>query len=139
MTLNVLLVDDNASLRDCLDLWLTQEEAHVTAVKDGQEAIELLCEASAAFDVVISDVDMPRVNGWSLLAWVQQHDTRLPVVLMSGGQPSQFINTAKASGACGALPKPFEMGWLRALLIGLSVRSSQPRRENFYCPVIAAV
>ena len=66
--LNVLLVDDNEQMRELLTLLLSRECAHVTAVSDGQQAIERLSRTPYPFDLVISDVEMPHSTGWDLLA-----------------------------------------------------------------------
>ena len=70
MDLKVLLVDDDEQMRELLTILLCREHAHVTAVSDGQQAIERLSHARYPFDLVLSDVKMPKIDGWGLLAWV---------------------------------------------------------------------
>ena len=115
--LKVLLVDDNEQLRECMEHALLRDHADVTAVCDGQAAVDCLRrEEAEPFDVVLSDVDMPRLDGWGLLAWVRTHEAQLPVVLMSAGQTEGFVHAAKAGGARGALRKPFGLRSLYELL-----------------------
>ncbi len=135
MELRVLLVDDNDELRELFVHLLRREQTHVTAARDGQEAIDCLSQERRAFDLVISDVEMPRVDGWELLAWVREHETALPVALMSANTPRNFIHTAREAGACGAMSKPFEIKLFRGLLGSLFDHSGERRTHGFYCPL----
>ena len=136
--LKILVADDNEQVRELMTHMLSREHTQVTVVSNGQEAIERLCHAHYPFDLVISDVEMPNVDGWGLLAWVRKHDSTLPVVLMSAGLPTSFIRTARNAGACGAIPKPFRTGWLQELLSDLFEGPGQCRRQDFYTPLEAA-
>ena len=133
----ILLVDDSEQTRECLGHFLMMEQWEVVPVADGLEAIERLRQEGPSFALVISDVEMPRLDGWGLLAWVREHDAALPVVLMSGGVPERFVRTARRLGARGALPKPFEFKKLGALLESMFDLAGQPR-SGFYCSETSA-
>jgi DNA-binding NtrC family response regulator len=73
---------------------------------DGAEALELIRDGKADFDVVLSDIVMPRVNGVQLLQSLSALRPDLPVILMSGYGSAQLAERGIAS-PCGVLGKPF--------------------------------
>src|SRR4051794_37379526 len=78
----VLLVDDEASLRRVITRVLTKAGHHVLEASDGEQAAKIV--AAQSFDVIISDIAMPSMDGIALLKTVREHDLDVPVVLMSG-------------------------------------------------------
>ena len=136
--LKILIVDDNEQIRELMTHMLSREHTQVTVVSDGQEAIQRLCHAHYPFDLVISDVEMPNIDGWGLLAWIRENDATLPVVLMSAGLPTSFIKKAREAAACRAIAKPFRTGWLQELLSELFEVPGEYHRQDFYSPLKAA-
>ena len=109
----LLLVEDDDTLRSALTRVLSRR-FDVTATSDGASAAELL--VAKTFDVVLSDIGLPRTSGVDLLRLVRAYDLDVPVVLMTG-QPS--LETAIAAVDLGALTyiqKPFEQATLDAAL-----------------------
>ncbi len=131
--MKVLLADDSEITRDCLGHFLATEHLEVVVVRDGLEAIEQIGQHVHTFDLIISDVEMPRLDGWTLLAWVQEHEASLPVVLMSGMVPGTFLRLARERGARGALPKPFDLRRLRELIEAMFDFGGRPCLTEFYC------
>src|SRR5690348_9317802 len=90
-TPRLLLVEDDDSLR----VVLTRKLVHgfeVTAVADGPSAADLLVRRR--FDVVLSDIGLPRMSGVDLLRLVRTYDLDVPVILMTG---APTIETAAAA------------------------------------------
>ena len=83
---------------------------------------------------MISDVEMPRLDGWKLLDWVQEHEAALPVVLMSGMAPGALLRLAHDHGARGVLPKPFDLRKLRELLESMFNFAGKPNIVTFCNP-----
>ena len=131
--MKILLADDCASTRECLGHFLATEQLEVIVVRDGLEAIDQIGQHRHAFDLVISDVEMPRLDGWELLAWVQKHEADLPVVLMSAMLPRIFLPLARQCGARGALSKPFDFRKLRHLIETLFDLEGRACSKEFYC------
>ena len=78
-----------------------------------REALALV-EASS-FDLVISDVDMPEMDGFALMGEAHQRAPDLPFILMSGTPDPSLAERARAHGARACLPKPFSLDRLDAL------------------------
>src|SRR5947209_5677336 len=102
---HILLVEDDAAVRDAVAAALRDEGYDVRTAPDGQEAI-------AGFppdaDLVIADLIMPHVDGRSLLRWVIQNHPSTAVILMTGfGTIPQAVDAIKA-GATAYLTKPLD-------------------------------
>lgn len=114
MNPKVLLVEDDANLREALLDTLELNDIDVQASEDGKAAIAKLSEWPA--DLVVTDVNMPNMDGHQLLAWLRQHKPQLPVVLMTAyGNVTQAVQ-AMQDGAADYLAKPFEANKLIALV-----------------------
>jgi EAL domain-containing protein (putative c-di-GMP-specific phosphodiesterase class I)/ActR/RegA family two-component response regulator len=110
----ILLVDDDAEVLTVLQRALTNPSVRVTVASSGAAALALLSEAR--FDAVVSDIQMPGMNGMKLLHAVREHDLDLPVVLMTGHPELKTATAAVAYGAFQYLIKPVSIDRLRAVV-----------------------
>lgn len=106
MHLKILLVDDDATNLKNLAYFLRTEGYEVNAASNGSEAAQLL--QSDEFDLVLSDVIMPGVNGLELLERVRSLVPELPVLLMSGSANLDQNQILKC-GAADFIMKPLEL------------------------------
>ncbi len=113
----VLLVDDEPNLRKVLGALLRQEGYEVHAEADGQAALEKVRSVpSGTFDVVVSDLRMPRLDGMGLLQALGDEDADLPVVILTAhGTVDNAVEAVKL-GAFDYLEKPFERDQIRSVL-----------------------
>jgi DNA-binding NtrC family response regulator len=102
----VLVVDDEPMVRWFAARVLREEGFGVHEAGDGAEALELIGAGIADFEIVLSDIVMPRMNGVQLLQWLSTSHPDLPVILMSGYGTAQLAGLGIAS-PCGVLAKPF--------------------------------
>lgn len=100
----VLLVDDEETIRLMVSDALERAGYEVEAVGDGEEALERL--GRRAFDVVLSDISMPRMSGVEVLRRVRALDFDLPVILLTGQPRLETAIQAVESGALRYLEKP---------------------------------
>ncbi len=111
-TLPILIVEDDPDLREALSDTLALSRYRVLTAADGVQAVEVLQRHAAG--LVISDVQMPHMNGISLLHEIKVRWPHLPVLLMTAyGVISQAVE-AMREGACNYLVKPFEVSDLLA-------------------------
>jgi two-component system response regulator AtoC len=102
----VLVADDEASIRHVLSLVLTEHGYEVRAVSDGEEALREL--NARPYDVVISDVRMPKVDGMTLLRSAMEKWPELTFLVMSAyGSQDQALAAVQA-GAYDYVQKPFK-------------------------------
>lgn len=107
----VLLVDDQPELRRVFRRGLVASGFEVVEAGDGLVALELV--RSGDFEVVISDVCMPRLGGLELLVRLAQEAPLLPVVLVSGLSGFADAETARQYGAFDCLEKPLALALLK--------------------------
>jgi DNA-binding NtrC family response regulator len=107
----VLLVEDQPEVRRVVRRSLTKLGYAVVEAYNGRVAIELA--QVTAFDLVISDVRMPDMNGLELVEALSAHDPDLPVVLTSGSLHALGERDARALGVFAYLEKPVPLDKLR--------------------------
>ena len=114
---DILVVDDDALLRGMVAEWLTQVGYRVCEAQDGVAALALL--RGAPVRLLITDMQMPSLNGAEMLAIVSREFPTMPVIAMSGQFDSGFgftRETAIKQGATKVLAKPFSRDDLLALV-----------------------
>ncbi|MDQ2913652.1 MAG: response regulator [Chloroflexota bacterium] len=110
----VLFVDDEEQIRKLLSTWLTRQGYEVIVATDGWEALKAI--RAKAPDLVITDVNMPNMNGLELTRRLRaDHRTaRIPVIMLSARKQADDVLTGYAEGADEYIPKPVEMAVLSA-------------------------
>lgn len=104
--LKLLIVEDDASLRDALCLTLECDGHHAVGAADGPTALRLI--EKHEFNMVVSDLKMAPMTGLELLTEIRRLHPRLPVLLMTAFGDVDKAVTAMRAGACDFLMKPFE-------------------------------
>lgn len=129
---DVLVVEDDAGLREAISDMLALNKISYEAVENGQAAEEFLSQESAS--LVLSDVQMSPGNGYELLASIQKKQLNIPVILMTAyGSIPQAVDAIQA-GAADYLVKPFEvknlLNTLKQQMIQPGVSHEQPVAED---------
>ncbi|MGB7269859.1 MAG: response regulator [Albidovulum sp.] len=108
MSIKVLAVDDSRTIRDLLHLALTDAGYDVALAEDGQDALDRL--ETYGPDAIISDINMPRLDGFGLIEAVRQipRFRATPILVLSTENASELKARARAAGATGWIVKPFE-------------------------------
>lgn len=110
----ILIVDDNPSDRELLDVHLSREGYEIVTAEDGVAAFNLLEADPWSFDVVLLDRTMPRLGGLQLLQWMKSNaDLRsLPVILQTASDTRADLIEAMRAGAYYYLTKPHDVEML---------------------------
>lgn len=121
----VLVVEDDRSFSALLETHLTREHLEVVCAASGVAAWNLLHSDPVGFDVVLSDMRMPRLGGLDLLALLRA-ERDVPFVLMTAFVEPTVREAAEELGAVAVLSKPFELEALSELLLGVIAKHAAP-------------
>lgn len=125
-TARILVVDDDPTLLELLTDTLLAIGYEATPATDGIIALDML--ASQKFDLVITDIKMPRMDGLQLLKKIKRHYIGLPVLFITGVASQEVIGQAEVDGF---LAKPFRIAHIEELIEqALSAKDKKPARRK---------
>lgn len=120
----ILVADDEEPLRAIIKESLELFGYEVVAVENGRELLEQLDANPTGFDLIITDLQMPEVNGMQVLQEIKARHNSVPRILCSGALDSEVEQkVTELGGAC--LGKPFKLRELKAI-----VKEMIPEKEN---------
>jgi DNA-binding NtrC family response regulator len=111
---SILLVEDEPLLLHNLQILLQHEGYRVRAAGDSADAIRQI--EAHAFDLVITDLVMPGIDGFQVLDYVRLHCPHTVVVAVTGYISSETVAEALSRGADAYLPKPFDYHLLKTTI-----------------------
>ena len=105
----ILIVDDSIAVRRLLSRILTASGYQVVECRDGKEALEKLNQSLQQYDLVISDIEMPRMDGFALLKEIRADDRwcSLPTMMLTSRENELHRQKAASLGAVAYYTKPF--------------------------------
>jgi len=114
----VMVVDDSLTVRKITSRLLNREGYEVVLAKDGVDALEQLIEVMP--DVILSDIEMPRMDGFDLLHNIRSDERlkHLPVIMITSRTADKHRNYAAEIGADHYLGKPYDEELLLGLVAG---------------------
>ncbi|HYU31865.1 MAG TPA: response regulator [Thermoanaerobaculia bacterium] len=126
----ILVVDDEPAVLFALSEALVDKRRglHVVTAANGREAMELL--QTEKVHLVVSDLRMPDVDGFELLAHLRRAHPSLPVILMTALGPDETSARLGVEGALECLSKPFDVEVLRRKIADMLAQRIQGRVEN---------
>jgi DNA-binding NtrC family response regulator len=104
---SILIVDDEVDLRDILSMHFDAHGFRVATAGGGDEALALV--AASPFDIVLSDISMPKGDGMQLLKAIRERGAPRPLVMLMTGFAEVTVETAKQAGAVALVIKPFSL------------------------------
>jgi DNA-binding NtrC family response regulator len=127
-TRRVLIVDDEAEVRktltDVLRAMRYSDALAIEGVADGQQGLDAVVRQRP--DLVLLDLNMPKVGGLSLLKQIREVEPRLPVIVITATPDTKMSAEALRGGAVAYLPKPFDPRHVE-MLVATFLDSSKPR------------
>ena len=126
--MRILLVEDEAPLRETLAARLKREGYAVDAAQDGEEGLYMGREVP--FDVGIIDLGLPKMSGMELIKALRDEGKKFPVLILTARSSWQDKVTGLEAGADDYLVKPFEYPELAARLKALLRRATQAASET---------
>lgn len=104
--MNILLVEDHRLVADAMQIMLKQlgPDVRVTACYSTQHALSILDE-NAHYDLILSDLIMPGIDGMGLLVGLRNRSVQVPVVIITGVDDERAVRSAYENGAAGFISK----------------------------------
>ena len=105
--LKLLFVEDEVDLVEIITDTLKKLDVNFLSAKNGQEALEII-EQNIDIDIIITDINMPIMNGLTMIQELKNKNYDKPIIIMSAHTESDYINRAKKLGVDHYLLKPFD-------------------------------
>ncbi len=109
----VLIIDDEAGMRDLISRLFEAGGSVTTTASDGKEGLEK--SASDTFDLIILDMSLPKMNGLEVLAGVKEHMPDVPVIMITAYGSTKTAVEALKLGAYDFVTKPFDLDELQVI------------------------
>ncbi len=123
----ILVVDDEKNLLEFMKIMLEQEGFNVTTCPNGESAIELL--KGKIFDIVITDIKMPRVSGIDILKYIKSTSPETDVIMITAFASHETAVEAMKEGAYDYISKPFNNEQIK-LVIRKALEKHNLKKEN---------
>ena len=114
----ILIVDDSHDLTHVIADFLSMYGYQVHTARDGYDALE--CLQSQQIQVVVSDIHMPRMDGFTLMGEIKTKYPKVPIVLITGFSVSDAQKMALERGANAFVAKPFKLKELKSVIESVS-------------------
>src|SRR5947209_5570246 len=136
----VLIIDDEAEIRESLQTLLEMEGFAVETAPSGEAGLQRIGEHP--FDLILLDLALPGRDGMEILAEIRAHETRLPVIMITAYGTVENAVRAMQSGAANFVQKPWDneklladvraaVGWRRAEEENVQLKRALKQRYNF--------
>ena len=103
---NILVVDDEARMRKLIKDFLVQKGYHIIEAEDGEKALEIFEQNKNKIDLILLDVMMPKLDGWSVLRQIRQ-ESKVPIMMLTARGEEQDELFGFELGVDEYISKPF--------------------------------
>jgi two-component system chemotaxis response regulator CheY len=110
MSKRILTIDDSKTMRDMLMLTLAEAGFDVVQAVDGQDGLDVLEGMQGKPDVIITDINMPRMDGYEVIRNLRKNPAHksTPILVLTTESETEKKNLAREAGATGWMVKPFD-------------------------------
>jgi DNA-binding NtrC family response regulator len=129
MNENIMIVDDDKSLRELLEIILKKEGYNVFTCEDGKEALQKIIEDGFEVDAVITDILMPNIDGLTLIQRLKKFNADIPIIVITANTNLEVAIEALKEGAYDYITKPFKNDELKMILRN-AIEKSTLLKEN---------
>ncbi len=120
--LRVLVVDDSMMARNHISRVLNNMGINqITKAKDGKEGVDTFVENESAFDLIVTDFNMPNMDGGELIQYIRNelNNPYIPIIMVTSEANETRLNTVHQSGVSGICDKPFEPQTVKEMLYSI--------------------
>lgn len=128
--LTVLVVDDEARMRKLIKDFLAQKDFNILEAEDGEKALKIYNENKNKINLILLDVMMPKLDGWSVLRQIRQENKTLPIVMLTARTEEQDELFGFELGVDEYIAKPFSPKILVARVEAILKRTEPKEKET---------
>ena len=128
MNNTVLIVDDEARMRKLIKDFLMQKGYSILEAEDGEKALEVFEQNQNKIDIILLDVMMPKLDGWSVLRQIRQK-SKVPIIMLTARGEEQDELFGFELGVDEYISKPFSPKILVARVEAILKRTNQDTQE----------
>lgn len=125
----ILVVDDELRMRKLVKDFLKQKNFNIIEAEDGEKALKIFQESKYKIDLVLLDVMMPKLDGWSVLRQIRQIDKHLPIIMLTARAEEQDELFGFELGVDEYITKPFSPKILVARVEAILKRVNPAKNE----------
>lgn len=110
VTKKFLVIDDDALVRESIQLMLNEIDSKIDMAQDGQQGVDLFKKNNGDYDIVITDIIMPEKEGFETISEIKEINNKVKIIAISGGSRNgigAYLPIAENLGAKAILYKPF--------------------------------
>jgi signal transduction histidine kinase/FixJ family two-component response regulator len=127
--LRVMVVDDEAAVREVLREALEAEGCEVVVADSGENALRLYDARTGNFDVVFTDIGMPEMSGWELASEIRKRSETIPLAIVSGWADAISCDARQAIKADWVVSKPFDISTIAGIAKEVAVRNDRAKAK----------
>ena len=124
----ILVADDELSMREFLEILLKKEGHEVACAADGEEALARF--QTEPFDLVLSDIKMPKIDGLDLLRKIKERRPNMAVIMITAYASPEDAIAAMKAGAYDYLTKPFKLKEIKSVIRNALAKPTTPGEEK---------
>lgn len=125
----ILIVDDEARMRKLIKDFLMAKGYSILEAEDGEKALEVYTENRSKISLILLDVMMPKLDGWSVLRQIRQEDSKTPIIMLTARGEEQDELFGFELGVDEYISKPFSPKILVARVEAILKRVGQDNKE----------
>jgi len=125
----ILVVDDESRMRKLIKDFLIQKNFNILEAEDGERALKVYEENKEKIDLILLDVMMPKLDGWSVLRNIRQENKKLPIVMLTARSEEQDELFGFELGVDEYITKPFSPKILVARVEAILKRAKPDAKE----------
>ena len=128
--ITILVVDDESRMRKLIKDFLVQKNYNILEAEDGERALKVYEENKQKINLILLDVMMPKLDGWSVLRQIRQDNKSLPIVMLTARAEEQDELFGFELGVDEYITKPFSPKNLVARVEAILKRAIPEKKEN---------
>ena len=126
---SILVVDDEDRMRKLIKDFLTNKGYHILEAEDGEKALEIYQQNQSKIMLILLDVMMPKLDGWSVLRQIRQSNKEVPIIMLTARGEEQDELFGFELGVDEYISKPFSPKILVARVEAILKRTGKDNKE----------